>query len=124
MEKQSSLAGNEWPVLVAGQEQRWRAFGEANVRLVRGMLAVWQHELQLGQELMADNLTSPNAVTEFFARPGDVGTQLSTAQRRFEKAIARMRMINDEIYGCLFEAAAMASGNGSDAGKESTALSH
>lgn len=124
MEKQSSIASSEWPALAAGQEERWRVFGEANVRLVRGMLAVWQHELELGQELMAENFADPQAITEFFSGKGDAGTQWSAAQRRFEKALAGMRRINDEFYECLFEVAAMASGNGAEAKKELALRSH
>lgn len=114
MEKQSSVVGSEWPMLAAGQEERWRAFGEANVRLMRGMLSVWQHELELGQELMAENLAEPGAIADFFSGKGDGATHWSAAQRRFEKAVTRMRRINDELYECLFEVAAMASGNGSN----------
>lgn len=121
MEKQSSVAGNGWPTLAAGHEERWRALSEANARLVRGMLSVWQQELQLGQELLSENLADPNALTEFFSGKTDGTTHWSTAQRRFEKAVTRMRRINDEFYDCLFECAAMASGNGSEAKKEPSA---
>ncbi len=124
MEKQSSLASSDWPTLAAGQEERWRVLGEANVRLMRGMLSVWQHELELGQELVAENLAEPHAIAEFFSGKADAGTQWSAAQRRFEKAVTRMRRINDEFYECLFEVAAMASGNGANAQKEPAALSH
>ncbi|MGH7121909.1 MAG: hypothetical protein ACREFP_23445 [Acetobacteraceae bacterium] len=124
MDKQSSVVSTDWPALAAGHEERWRALGEANVRLMRGMLSVWQQELQLGQELMAENLAEPNAVAEFFSGKADGATHWSAAQRRFEKAVTRMRRINDDFYGCLFEAVAMASGNGVEAKKEPAARGH
>lgn len=124
MDKQTSVAKNDWPVLAAGQEERWRAFGEANVRLMRGMLSVWQQEIELGQELLAENLGEPNTIADLLAGKSDAGTQWSAAQQRFEKAVARVRRINDEFYECLFEVAAMASGNGAGSKKEPAVRSH
>ncbi|MGH7066457.1 MAG: hypothetical protein ACREEU_01610 [Acetobacteraceae bacterium] len=117
MEKQSSVARGDGArgdgaVSPAGSEEQWRALGEANVRLVRGMLAVWQRELELGQELMNENFADPGVITEFFSGSMAVGSRWSAAHRRFDHAVQAMRRINDEFYECLFDAAAMASGNG------------
>jgi len=110
MDKHSSFGAVEWPNFMAGQEERWRLMSAANARLMRGMLAVWRHEIELGQQLMAENMADPKVITEAFTGGIDLGAQLSTVQRRFARTLTAARKINDEFYDCLFEVAAMASG--------------
>ncbi|MDA8050566.1 MAG: hypothetical protein M0002_11270 [Rhodospirillales bacterium] len=118
MDKQASFASGQWPAFAAGQEERWRMLSAANARLMRGMLTVWQHEMELGQQLMAENFSDPKAISEAFQGGMDVGTQWSAAHRRFEHALTAMRKINDEFYDCLFDVAAMASGGPEGNGAE------
>lgn len=110
MEKSSSAARSDLADLTAGAEGHWRMLGEANTRLMHGMLAIWQRELELGQELMTENFADPGAITEFFSGSPDGKTRWSAAHRRFDRAVQAMRRINDEFYECLFDVAAMTSG--------------
>jgi hypothetical protein len=118
MDEQSSFATGQWPAFAAGSEQHWRMLGEANARLMQGMLSVWQHEVELGQQLMAENFSDPKALAETFSRGADAGEQWSAAHRRFERMLSAVRKINDEFYDCMFDVAAMASG-GSNGGRGS-----
>jgi hypothetical protein len=110
MDNQASFLTGQWPALAAGSEQRWKALSAANARLMRGMLSIWQHELELGQQLMAENLADPKAFSEAVAGGAGVGAQWSAAHQRFEHTVAAMRKINDEFFDCLFDVAAMANG--------------
>ncbi|HWA79317.1 MAG TPA: hypothetical protein VG848_03310 [Acetobacteraceae bacterium] len=110
MDKETSFLTGQWPAFAAGSEQRWKALTAANSRLMQGMLSVWQHEMELGQQLLAENLADPKALSEVIAGGADVGAQWSAAHQRFDRAVAAIRRINDEFFDCLFDVAAMANG--------------
>ena len=110
MDKATTWTKTEWPQLAAGTEEQFRRIGEANVRLMQGMLSVWQHEVQLGQELMAESLPDPEAIGRMWASPGAGGADWAAAHARFDRTMAAMRKITDEFCECLFDVAAVASG--------------
>ena len=110
MDKESSFLTGQWPAFATGSEQRWKAISAANARLMRGMLAVWQHEMELGQQLMAENVADPKMFSGAISGAVDPGTQLSAAHQRFERTVAAVRKINDEFFDCLFDVAAIANG--------------
>ncbi len=110
MDKETSFLTGQWPAFAAGSEQRWKALTAANSRLMQGMLSVWQHEMELSQQLLAENLADPKAFSEVIASGADVGAQWSAAHQRFDRTMAAIRKINDEFFDCLFDVAAMANG--------------
>jgi hypothetical protein len=121
MDKETSTLTGQWPAFAAGSEQRWKAFSAANSRLMQGMFSVWQHELELGQQLLAENFADPKAFSEAIAGGPEAGVQWSAVHQRFGRAVAAIRKINDEFFDCLFDVAAMA--NGAAEGNGATAPS-
>ncbi len=120
MDNESSFLTGQWPAFATGSEQRWKSLSAANARLMRGMLSVWQHEMELGQRLMAENVVDPKMFSGAIAGAVDAGAQLSAAHERFERTVSAVRKINDEFFECLFDAAAIA--NGAPEGDGKTAL--
>ncbi|HUC16878.1 MAG TPA: hypothetical protein VMA37_04220 [Acetobacteraceae bacterium] len=110
MDKETSFLTGQWPAFAAGSEQRWKALTAANSRLMQGMLSVWQQEMELGQQLLAENIADPKAFSEAVAGGADAGAQWSAVHRRFDRTVAAIRKINDEFFDCLFDVAAMANG--------------
>ena len=110
MDKEISFLTGQWPAFAAGSEQRWKALTAANSRLMQGMLSVWQQEMELGQQLLAENLADPKAFSEVIAGGADVSAQWSAAHQRFDRTVAAIRKISDEFFDCLFDVAAMANG--------------
>ncbi|HUA77343.1 MAG TPA: hypothetical protein VMA86_06700 [Acetobacteraceae bacterium] len=110
MDIESSFLTGQWPAFAGRSEQRWKALSAANARLMRGMLSVWQHEMELGQQLLAENVADPKMFSEALAGGMDAGAQWSAAHQRFERAVAAVRRINDEFFDCLFDVAALANG--------------
>jgi hypothetical protein len=88
----------------------WQRLSEANTRLVEGLVAVAQHQGELFQEILANSFNDLARLHDAPAGKALPARQFDLAWSRFQRMVAGMRELNDELYRSMFEAGMIALG--------------
>lgn len=91
-------------------QPNWQCLAEANGRMMQGMMALFQHQMQLAQKLATESYADVEAYRGSDKTPASATQQVALAQKRFHNTLTAMRELSDEAWDCCFETASIAAG--------------